>query len=281
MPHITVELPGLTLTNELGQDGPFLRDLRNWHDGTETRRNSEQRETGFGLYRDDDPEEAGRYPIVYGRLLTRRVGDEWPVRAAVMALKNLPTFEIAVTDPTGRWRAEVALSGKPAFDLHDDGWADFEIPLEAADPRKYGPLIIQTVGLPTPGVGMSDPFTDPIDEGDPGNLGRIVCTNTGGAPTSPKVTIYGGVSEGFELLCMEHARVVRVTRPIPDGSHVTVDMGSGEVWIDDQSILPASYVPVSEWFEIGAGETCTIQWTPLGITTGAPRMETEHAGAIW
>lgn len=279
--HRTVSLPGLTLTNEFSRDVPYVVEVTNWDNASETVRESERRESGFGLYSDDDPEEDGRYPVVYGRYSAHPHGDVCSLREAVMALKNLDRFEMAVTDASGTWRIDVAVSGKIVFEIHDDGWADFEIPLEAADPRKYGPLITQTVGVPSPGVGMSDPFTDPIDEGDPGNLGRIVCVNTGGAPTSPKVIIYGGVSEGFELLCMEHARVVRVTRPIPDGSHVTVDMGSGEVWIDDQSILPASYVPVSEWFEIGAGETCTIQWTPYGAQSGTPRMRVEHAEASW
>ena len=282
MPHVSVELPGLTLTNEPGQrDRAFLVDIRNWHDASETKRDSEQRENGLGLYRDDDPEEAGRYPIIYGRLLSRREGDEWPLRAAVMALKNHRTFELAVTDPTGRWRSEVAVSGRIVFDIHDDGWCDFEIPLEAADPRKYGPLQVITVGPPSEGIGMSDPFTDPFDEGDPGNPGRAVCVNKGGAPTEPVVKVYGGVSEGFELLCLEHARVVRVTRPIPPESWVTVDMNSGNVWIDDQSILPATYTPTTQWFQIAAGEMCTIQWAPLGIQTGDPRMRVEFSEADW
>ncbi len=281
MPLITVELPGLTLTNAPNQRVPFLLDLQNWHDGSETFRSSEQRENGVGLHRDDDPEEGGRYPIVIGHLNSMQAGDEWELRDKVMALKNLDEFDLVVTDPTGSWRSTVAVSGKIRFTPFNDGWANFQIPLEAEDPRKYGPKIVQSVGLPSAGIGMSDPFTDPLDEGDPGSLGRIVCVNSGGAPTEPTVTIYGGVSEGFEVLCMEHARVVRVTRPIPDGSYVTVDMGSGEVWIDGQSILPSSYVPVSEWFEIGPGETCTIQWTPLGTITGTPHMDTEHAEAIW
>lgn len=282
MPHVMVELPGLTLTNEPGQrDHAFLVDLKNWHSATETKRDSEQRENGLGLFRDDDPEEGGRYPIVYGRLLSLKEGDEWPLRAAVMALKNLKTFDLAVTDPTGRWRAEVAVSGRIVFDIHNDGWCDFEIPLEAADPRRYGPKQTLTTGLPTVGVGMSDPFTDPFDEGAPGNLGRVECMNTGTAPSEPVVRVYGGVADGFELTCMETARVVRVTRPIPDGSWVTVDMGSGEVWIDEQSILPATYVPVSEWFQVPAGGVCTIQWAPLGAVTGSPRMEVEFAEASW
>lgn len=278
-PHVVVELPGLTLTNEPRQRVAYLRDLRNWHNASETLRDSEQRENGIGLFPDDDPAEAGRYPIVYGSLHSFVAGEEWALRDVVMSLKNFDTFPIRVTDPSGTWTSKVAVSGQIQFDINGDGWADFEIPLEAADPRKYGPTRTIVVGPPTPGVGMSDPFTDPFDEGSPGNLGRAVCENTGNAPTEPTVTIYGGLTEGFELLCMEHARVVRVTRPIPDGSYVTVDMGAGEVWIDGQSVLPSSYVPIAEWFQIGPGETCTIQWTPLGTLTGTPRMSVEYAEA--
>lgn len=282
MPHVKVELPGLTLTNEPGQrDRAFLVDLKNWHSATETKRDSEQRENGLGLYRDDDPEEGGRYPIVYGRLLSRREGDEWPLRAAVMALKNLPTLELAVTDPTGRWQAEVAVSGRIVFEIHDDGWADFEIPLEADDPRRYGARRVLSTGVPTPGVGIADPLIDPVQEGAAGNLGRVSLVNGGTAPSEPMVRVSGGLSEGFEVLCVETARMVRVVRPIPDGSVVDVDMGSGTVWIDQQSPLAATYVPVAEWISVGPGETCTLQFTPYGVQSGTPTMTVEFAEASW
>lgn len=281
MPAVTVELPGLTLTNEPGQQVPYLSDLKNWHDGTTTLRESEQRENGLGLYRDDDPEEAGRYPIVYGGLRSLQSGSEWTLREQVMALKNLEQFDLVVTDPTGVWRAEVVLSGKLVFEIHDDGWADFEIPLEAADPRKYGPVQISSTGVPVAGIGIADPLLDPIQEEGGGNLARVTVHNGGDAPMEPTVRIRGGVTEGFELLCIESARVIRCTRPIPDGSVVRVDNAEGVVWIDEQSPLPSTYLPTAEWFQVGPGETCTIQWTPLGATTGTPVMEVEWAEAAW
>lgn len=279
---IKVELPGLTITNEPGQrDRAFLSDLKNWHDGTETKRDSTQRETGFGLYRDDNPEENGRFPIVYGRLLSRRAGQEWELRESVMAMKNLAAFPLTVTDPTGRWSSEVAISGKVVFTIHDDGWCDFEVPLEAPDPRKYGPKQTLSTGAPTPGVGISDPIMDPISEGEPGNLGRVELVNRGTAPSEPMVRVTGGLTGGFELSCIETARVVRVTRPIPEGSVIDINMGDGTVWIDQQSPLPATYIPTSEWLSVAPGETCTIQFTPLGVKTGNPTMSVEFAEASW
>lgn len=276
---VEVRLPGVVIATT---GSPFaLAKLVGFTDSADPRIESEARENGHGDYAQSDVYQAARYVTVEGDYYQQADEDLF---AAGEVLKQLhgAEFEVEIVAGGRVYRSAVRLASKVSWDVDvAPGLVPFEFTLKADDPRWYGPLITQTVGVPSPGVGMSDPFTDPIDEGDPGNLGRIVCTNTGGAPTSPKVTIYGGVSEGFELLCMEHARVVRVTRPIPDGSHVTVDMGSGEVWIDDQSILPASYVPVSEWFEIGAGETCTIQWTPHGAQSGTPRMLVEHAEASW
>lgn len=120
-----------------------------------------------------------------------------------------------------------------------------------------------------------------IDTGTPGNPGRVALTNTGTAPSEPMVRVTGGLSEGFELLCIETGDVVRVTRPIPDGSVIDVDMGAGQVWIDQQSPLSAMYVPVAEWFSVKPGHTCTIQFTPFGVVTGTPTMSVEFAEASW
>ncbi|WP_300733707.1 phage tail domain-containing protein [Pseudomonas sp.] len=279
---ILVELPGLTLSNQrTDPTAPFLRDLVNWHDAPSTERKSEQRERGYGLYSDDDPAEGGRFPIVHGRMTLGNAGDEWVMRRQVMALKNLRDFEIRVTDPSGVWRGIVNISGAIAFDLHDDGWADFEIPLEMADPRKYGERRISSTGVPTDGEGIPDPIDDPVSEGEPGNLGRVIAVNDGDAPMEPITRVSGGLSEGFEIRCLETGHVVRVTRPVLPGSVITIDHGAGEVWIDGQSILSASYVPVAEWFQIGPGETCTIQWLPLGTVEGSPTLTVEYSEASW
>lgn len=281
MPDVTVELPGLTLTNEPGQRIAFLSDLKNWHDGGETLRDSEQRESGIGLYRDDDPAEAGRFPVVYGALLSLQAGDEWLLREKVMALKSLPFFEIRVTDPSGLWRAEVAVSGKLVFTIHDDGWAEFEIPLEAADPRLYGPLQLVSTGVPTPGVGIGSPVQDPAREGAAGNLGRVKVLNRGPAPSEPRLTVRGGLAGGFEAIRIETGEIIRVTRPISDGSSVVVDNAAGVVLIDGESPLARSHVPVSQWWQVGPGEECTVQWTPLGIQTGTPTITLEFSEAKW
>src|SRR5690606_294433 len=71
------------------------------------------------------------------------------------------------------------------------------------------------------------------DASDQGNPGRVTLTNTGTAPTEPVVKIYGGITEGFELLHIETGHIIRCTRPIPDGSYIRVDNAAGELWIDD------------------------------------------------
>lgn len=276
-----VELPGLTLSSEPGHTDLHLIDLRNYHDGSSTNRKSEQRENGYGLFPDDDPQEDGAYPIVIGKLTSLVPGSEFELRDKVMALKNLPSFTLTVTNISGTWNMGVAITGNIVYRIKGSGWAYFEIPLEAADPRKYGPKQTLVVAPPAPGVGMSDPFTDPFDEGSEGSSGRAVCVNVGIAPTEPIVKIYGGMDEGFELTFMEQARVVRVTRPIPPGSWVTVNHSTGEVWIDEQSLLSSEYVPVGEWFQIGPGKTGTIQWEPKGAVSGAPEMVVEFASAKW
>lgn len=120
-----------------------------------------------------------------------------------------------------------------------------------------------------------------VDASAEGNLGRVSVVNGGNAPTEPTVTVTGGLSGGFELLCIETGRVVRVTRPIPDGSQISIAMGSGEIWIDGQSPVPAQFAPVTEWIQVQPGQTCTIQFTPLGVVSGTPTMTAKWAGADW
>lgn len=280
---VTVELPGLTITNDPDNwQTARLTDLKGWHDAPETRRQSELREYGYGVYPDDDPVENARYPIIYGTLLSLHAGDEWPLRDTIMRLKNLPRFTFTVTDPTGAWSSEVAVSGRIVFELQDDGWCRFEIPLEAADPRKYGALQTTTVNVPAPtGIGMSDPFTDPFDEGEQGGLGRVVCINRGTAPSEPTITITGSLPNGFEITHLETGRVIQVTRNLPDATNITIDNRVGEVRVDGSSLVPAADIPIADWFQIGAGETGTLQWRPLGDAGENARMRVDFREATW
>lgn len=284
MSRITVDLPeGLQLDNEQFSDGWQLNNITGWWDTTTPRLEDEPREHGHGDHDQDEVFLSARYFTVTGVFQSYADPDALATaRAALDVMHGRPGFEVTVTDEAGPLRSTAKLASRIGWDRNRaPGCAYFEFTLKADDPRRYGPLQVLSAGAPTPGVGIADPVLDPVQEGDAGNLGRVELVNTGSAPSEPLVRVAGGSEEGFELRCIETAQIVRVIRPVPDGSVIEVRMIDGTVWIDGESPLAATYVPVAEWISVGPGETCTLQYTPLGTLSGSPHMDVFWAVARW
>lgn len=151
---------------------------------------------------------------------------------------------------------------------------------EAADPLMYGLETVGSTGVPTPGVGVADPITDPFSEGAPGNLGRVAFTNTGTAPTSVTLMVAGGLSGGVEIRVVETGEILRLERLIPDGSVVTFRSRTGRAVIDGQSDV-TGFLTVDDWPQVPAGATRTFQFTPLGVATGTPSMSVSASPAYF
>lgn len=282
MTRIIVSAPGVTFDNMLFGDGWQLGELEGWWDTTKPRIVSDARPEWHGDFGQDEVYLEPRFVTVSGVFQSRENPDMvTSARDTLAALHEAGEFEFTVSDgAVGRVTARMA--SELAWDVdYAPGCASFEFTVKADDPRRYGARQTLSTGVPTAGVGIADPIADPFQEGAAGNLGRVELVNIGTAPSEPMVRVTGGLSEGFELLCIETGSVVRVTRPIPDGSVIDVDMGSGQVWIDQQSPLSAMYVPVAQWFSVKPGATCAIQFTPMGVVTGTPTMSVEFAEASW
>lgn len=276
---LIIQLPGVELSNTRGAQF-MITNVEGLVDSTDPKLDDEERENGHGDFGQADIWQQARFVTVEGVFFNR---DETEFFTGPSSLKALSSkhFEAVFHTPAGVLRAQMLLASKVSWSPLGHEAAEFEFTLKSDDPRLYGPLQVATTGVPTTGVGIADPVLDPVQEGEEGNLGRVQVRNNGTAPSSPKVIIHGGLSEGFDLLCIEHALVVTVTRPIPDGSFVVVDHAAGQVWLDGESLLPSTYVPSAEWFQVEPGESCTIQWRPRGATTGTPSMTVEFSEASW
>lgn len=276
----TVDLPGLSLLNEISYGIPWLTDLVGWTDSTDKNIPVELLPNGYGAFDDDEPSHGPRAFTVYGQL---EEGDVWALHRQVMSLESLPPgFAVTVTTAEGASSSKVRVNGKIEFTVIDEeaGAAEFQIPLFAADSRKYGPTVTQSTGLPVAGGGVVSPVVSPFQEIGGGNPGRVSITNTGGAVSAPTVTVTGGFALGFEIVCVELGRRVRVDRTILTDSTVTIAMGTGEVWLDGQSPINGD-VTVGQWITIPPGETRTFQLTALGATSGTPTMSVAFAPADW
>ena len=59
-----------------------------------------------------------------------------------------------------------------------------------------------------------------------------------------------------------------------------LDPGSGTVLLNNQSSL-SGFLTEYDWFQCPPGETCTVQFTPLGTVTGTPTLTMTASPAWW
>lgn len=189
------------------------------------------------------------------------------------ALSGLDSLRMEFQDDDGLalWRRVRVKRAVPIEHRGGNRIRRFEVYVEAADPLLYGAEVSGTTGVPTPGVGIADPLRDPVAEGAPGNLGRVELLNSGTAPTSVRIAVQGGLSDGVQVQVVETGEVLRLERLIPDGSRVEFDSRTGRVSIDGQSDV-TGFLTVDQWSQVPAESARTFQFTPLGVLSGTPTM---------
>lgn len=154
------------------------------------------------------------------------------------------------------------------------------IDMTAIDPRAYGDETSSTTGVASPGDGLEFPLEFPVDYGSGGSDGRVRFTNTGTADAYLTFTVTGGMSEGFSLKRVETGDTITVSRPINQDDTVTLETYYGTVLLDGLSSL-SGFLTDYQWFQCPPGETCTVQFTPLGETTGTPTLTMTASPAWW
>jgi hypothetical protein len=258
-------------------EGYWLVDLPGWWDGIASRNEDDPRPDADGDFDQDPVYGDARYPIVIGRV---RFDDEAALFAArkplAMIAATREPFTIEVESLDGIRRATVVRNGRLGWDMRKAPYyIEFELPLKAADPRKYGPASIVSTGVPVAGGGVQDPVIDPFTEIGGGNPGRATVTNNGTTDTIVSLRVSGGgMSGGVELTRIETAEKLRLEWPILATDVVAFSPGDGQVWLNDQSPI-AGYLTIADWWTLGPGETATIQFAALGSVTGTPTLTVE------
>lgn len=268
---ITLDLPGLSLPNTDSGTDPYLRDT-NWYDTADMKLDVEEREDGDGAFDQDPIFDQAFYLDIEGGLITSDPTAVFELRKKLVALKRLGKFPVSATDPTGTFTRQVRIRGKIGYPIErEDGVVIFSIPLIAKDPLKYGPEEVVSTGLPTGGGGIAFPITFPLDFGAPGTTGRVVTTNSGDADTYSVIDVTGGLAGGFSAVCVELGQEIRFERAIPVGSTVSVDMATGQAFIDGQSPV-SGFFTRADWWSVPAEGFRTIQFNAIGAVTGTPTL---------
>lgn len=195
---------------------------------------------------------------------------------------------LTVTDPTGTYTMRVRPNGIPQVAPFTDRRARFQIPLEAADGRKYGPWIADLEAQPAgggAGDGLIFPLFGPegvgtLDFGAFSPSGLIEITNTGTAESWPIFRVQGRIDEpGFQIV--SDASILQFSGAVPLGQVLTLSPYSGGRATLGGVDLTGESLTRSEWMPIGPGETRQFAFNPLGAFDGNARLFADFREAWW
>ncbi|AYD87363.1 minor tail protein [Microbacterium phage ValentiniPuff] len=224
--------------------------------------------------------------IITARTVEDAVAFGWQRVAGIAALGE--RIQLKVTDPTGTYTMMCRVDGTPTVKPFTDRRARFQIPLIAADGRKYGPWIEDLSAAPA-GVaavsGLVMPLFGPVvtgrlDFGPFAPSGLIEIQNTGTAATWPIFRVRGRVNApGFQIL--SEAGILEFSGPVPLGSELMLSPYSGgRATIGDVDVT-GEYLTRSEWPPIGPGETRQYVFNPLGSYDSNARLFADFREAWW
>lgn len=224
-------------------------------------------------------------PIVSGQYYGATSGEALLARNRLNALfADGKPVTMRVTDDLGATTRTVWLLEASTSFRYDFSHFPFDLVLVAPDPRRYGPTVSDSEGMPSAGSGLvwnlgtsgSGLF---FDWGSIGVLGQVEYTNTGTAATLPRIEVGGpgAFDLGFRITEIETGRELIFNRSTNTGEVIVFDsrtqratLGAGDV---------TAFLSSRDWFSIPAGATRRYQINPLGSVTGAPLITLYAASA--
>lgn len=155
-----------------------------------------------------------------------------------------------------------------------------QVDLKSPDPFAYAQEVSATTGLAKKGTGLKFPLVFPLDFGHAGADGRVRFTNSGTAPVAVRMSVNGGMSEGFQLKRVETSDLITVKRTITATDVVDIDCADGSVILNNASSI-SGFVTNDDFWLVNAGETCTVQFTAIGDISGTPSLKMTAAPAYY
>lgn len=207
------------------------------------------------------------------------VEDAWDDLAAVGAEG---TVTIRVDSPSGATERLVTVSANKMTDHRGDPTGKVAVDMIAYDPRRYAvasQVPWERTGPPSAATGRVWPAVWPLVWGaGGGSSGRIVLTNTGKAPSSPQLRLFGGFSSAL-ITCAETGDRIGFDRFVPDGSVVAIDTEQHRATIDGQSDV-SRWLRWREWSLVPPGQSRSYQFDVVD-PIGSPKLEGRVLSAWW
>lgn len=215
-------------------------------------------------------------PIVSGQYYGTTATDALVARNKLNALfADGDPVTMRVTDELGATTRTVWLLEAATSFRYDFSHFPFDLAFVAPDPRRYGPTMSDSEGMPSGGTGLQWDLGSLalfFDWGTAGVLGQVEFTNTGTATSLPRIEVGGAGAflAGFRVTEVETGRELTFERATNDGEIIVLDsrtqratLGSGDV---------TAFLSSRDWFAVPAGATRRYQINPLGGVTGAPTI---------
>lgn len=222
-----VTLDGFPLTG-ITREGSWKRlgELDGWFDTPEIKRNNADVVNGDGRVWTDIFYES-RLITFRGRVISKNHGylHEAANRLVALPGRGKKRFVVRGHGPT-QW-ATVDPRGKVTASFDTDNYLNFQIPLEAVDPFKYG-------------AASNDSFTI-------GSSGTFF--HRGTVPAWPVVTVTGSLPAGYTLT--RGSRQVTVTAPVTSGNPHVLDMRTGILTVGGSRAYGA--ISTAEYWAINPG----------------------------
>ncbi len=217
-------------------------------------------------------------PIVSGQYYGTTSADALAARGRLNALfADGKPVTMRVTDELGVTTRTVWLLEAATMFRYDFSHFPFDLVLVAPDPRRYGPTISDSEGMPSAGGGLfwnlgAAPSGLFFDWGTEGVLGQVTFTNTGNATSFPRIEVGGAGSfgAGFRITEIETGRELIFERATNAGEVIVFDSRTQRATLAAGDVT--AFLSSRDWFEIPAGATRRYQINPLGSVAGAPTI---------
>mgnify|MGYP006315315979 CR=1 FL=1 len=285
MSTMTITLDDFTVsTDPTGDPVTFkLTNLDGWYSSPPVRVNvidMPLTDGGFNpvrAYR--SPRQLAAQGFVYGGTAEQAIELAWQVIAAIGDTGNAIT--LTVTDDSDTKTMQVWLAGAPLVLPFGPNRARFNIPLVAADPRKYK---AQDELVSAPAGSAADGLTFPLfapgflDFGTFSPSGRFSVTNYGTAESWPIFKVRGGLTVGFQIIA--DSNVVTYSAAVAAGTEYTLSPYAGGRVTQGTSDY-TQYLTQSDWPSILPGQTRLFVFNPLGSADANAQLTTLFSDAWW
>lgn len=266
-----------------------LSNLRGWYAGPPLKSPTEDMPDSDGAFEPEKSNRGQKRMWLEGWLQATSVEEAEELAydrvAAIAPLGERLHLQVESTSGIIRYMT-VRVDGIPDVVPFTDRRARFQIPLVAADGRKYGDPQISGA---TPAGGSVDGLVFPLvntvaigtlDFGTFAPTGLVTLTNNGTAPTWPIFHVFGGIAvDGFQIISDQD--VIEFLAAVPAGEELILDPYAGGRAVMGGVDVTGGALTRSEWPAILPGQTRTYSFDPIGSSDGNARLETEFREAWW